>query len=135
MAVFWSSLEWLVVENPGILFLYTYSILSRTLLTYPITTQDILPEGATLVPILFGVDSTNINILDRISYCLLYLIIANLPKKIWYIYSQHAYVLVAYLPSLNVLGMEGYKGIFTDTRRMLYHYCMWIILKDLDNAI
>src|SRR3954469_19907412 len=64
----------------------------------------------------------------------LYLSIGNLPKKIRCTYSQHAYILVGYFPSLDVTGMEGDKAAFTEAKKVLYHECFRMILKDLDHA-
>ena len=90
--------------------------------------------GATLIPVIFGIDETNVNVLGRMSCYPLYLTIGNIPKKIRRTYSQHAYVLVGYLPSLNATGMEGSKAAFTEARRMLYHECMRMVIRDLDDA-
>ena len=64
----------------------------------------------------------------------LYLTIGNIPKKIWRTYSQHAYVLVGYLPYLNATGREGNQTAFIEAKRMLYHECMKTIMKDLEDA-
>jgi hypothetical protein len=93
-----------------------------------------LPKGATIIPILFGIDKTNVNTLGRMSCYPLYLSIGNLPKKVRCTYSQHAYVLVGYFPSPDATGMEGDRAAFTEAKRMLYHECLRAILKDLDYA-
>ncbi len=93
-----------------------------------------MPKGATLIPILFGIDETNINTLGRMSCYPLYLSIGNLPKKVRRTYSWHAYGLVGYFPSLDATGMEANRAVFTEAKRMLYHECMRTILKSLDHA-
>jgi hypothetical protein len=93
-----------------------------------------LPRGATLIPILLGIDETNVNALGRKSCYPIYLSIGNIPKKIRCTYNQHAYVLVGYFPSPDATGMEGNRPAFTEAKKVLYHECMRTILKDLDHA-
>lgn len=96
--------------------------------------QDTLPKGATIIPILFGVDETRVNVLGRMSCWPLYLSIGNLPKAIRRNYSSKSYVLVGYLPILEGSGKEVNKPSYTEAKRVLYHHCMRIILKCLDDA-
>ena len=119
-----------------VIYLFVFSMLSAYLVI-PImsgTHQDTLPEGATLIPILLGIDETNVNTLGRMQCHPIYLSIGNLPKKTWCTYSQHAYVLIGYLPSLHAVGMEGDRPAFTEAKSVLYHECLRLILKDIDHA-
>ena len=103
--------------------LYTFILLYVSVRCFysPITIyiifQDILPEGATIVPNLFGIEETYVTVLGNISCRSLYLTIENLPKKVCCTYSQHAYELVAYLPILKATGREADKRIFTQAKR------------------
>ena len=91
-------------------------------------------EGTTLVPVLLGIDETNVNVLGRMSCHPLYLSIGNLPKNVWCTYSQHAYILVGYFPSLDAIAMEGDRPAFTEGKRSLYQECLRSIIKDLDHV-
>jgi hypothetical protein len=120
-----------------LLFVYLFSLCYLhvwSFLSWSGTHQDTLPEGATLIPILLGIDETNVNTVGRMQCHPIYLSIGNLPKKTQCTYSQHAYVLIGYLPSLQAVGMEGDRPAFTEAKRVLYQECLMMILKDLDHA-
>lgn len=93
-----------------------------------------MPEGATVVPILFGIDETRLTRIGRISCWPIYLSIANLKKAVRRSYGCHAYVLVGYLPSLEASGRDTDKALFTEAKRVLYHLCMRTILEPLNDA-
>ena len=88
----------------------------------------------TLVPVLLGIDKTNVNVLGRMSCHPLYLSIGNLPKKVQHTYSQHAYILVGYFPSPDAIGTEADRPAFTEGKRSLYQECIRSIIKDLDHV-
>ena len=96
--------------------------------------QDVLPEGATIVLILLGVDETHLTVLGNTTCKPLYLTIRNLPKKVRQTYSCNTYALLAYLPILETTGREADKGVFTQAKRVLYHKCLQVILQSLNNA-
>ena len=93
-----------------------------------------MPEGATIIPILFGIDETNVNTQGRMSYYSLYLSIGNLPKKVWHTYSQYTYVLVEYFSSSDVTEIEGNRLAFTEVKKVLYYKYLRTILKDLNHT-
>ena len=41
---------------------------------------------------------------------------------------------MGYFPSLDATGMEENKPAFTEAKRVLYHECMRMIIKDLEDA-
>jgi hypothetical protein len=96
--------------------------------------QDTLPEGATIVPILLGIDQTCVTVIGRKSCWPLYLSIGNLPKTVRSTYSRHPYVLIGYFPILEATGREADKPAFTEAKRILYQQCMRHILEYLDDA-
>jgi hypothetical protein len=96
--------------------------------------QDVLPCGATLVPVLLGVDETCLSRFGCVAAHPLYVTIGNLPKQLRCAYHKNAYVLVAYLPILESSGNESKKPAFTEAKRKLFHHCMKIVLDHLDET-
>lgn len=98
------------------------------------TFQDNIPEGGTIIPILFGIDETRLTRIGRISCWPIYLSIGNLKKAVRRSYGRHSYVLIGYFPTLEASGRDSDKASFTEAKRVLYHRCMRIILEHLDDA-
>src|SRR5689334_17899628 len=93
--------------------------------------QDELPRGATLVPVLLGIDQTHLNIIGRAHAYPLYISIGNIHKRMRCKYSRNAYVLLALFPVLEGIGAELQKTTFTQAKRVLYHKCMETVLHKL----
>src|ERR1035438_8044018 len=90
--------------------------------------------GATLVPVLLGVDETCLSRFGCVAAHPLYVMIGNLPKQLCQAYHKNAYVLVAYLPILESSRNESKKPAFTEAKRKLFHHCMKIVLDCLDET-
>ena len=83
--------------------------------------QDVLPEGATLVSILLGVDEKHLSRLGCVVAHPLYVTIGNLPKQLRRVYQKNAYVLLAYLPILESSGNQSKKPAFIEAERKLFN--------------
>jgi hypothetical protein len=55
--------------------------------------------GATIVPIILSSDKTQITLFQNKAAYPVYMTIGNIPKSTWCKPSQHAYILLAYLPT------------------------------------
>ena len=134
--ILWNALVKLVVGNTGKVCIKCTRIQSNAtclILIMPLY-QDVLPEGATLVPILLGVDETCLSRLGYVVAHPLYVTIGNLPKQLCQAYHKNAYVLLAYLPILESSGNESKKSAFIEAKRKLFHQCMKMVLDCLDEA-
>jgi Plavaka transposase len=94
-------------------------------------TQDQLETGATIVPILLGIDETHVNLLGRMKVHPLYMTIGNIHKKIRRTYSQNAYRVLAYFPELKGTKQEREQPAFKLAKKNLYHMCMSECLNQL----
>ena len=75
----WSNWWWETQVRHAIKCTRIQSNVTYLILIMPLY-QDVLPEGATLVPILLGVDETRLSRLGRVVAHPLYVTIGNLPK-------------------------------------------------------
>ncbi|GJE91567.1 hypothetical protein PsYK624_077170 [Phanerochaete sordida] len=95
-------------------------------------TQEALPDGATVVPLIFATDKTELTAFsgDHTAYPL-YVTIGNIDSDVRCRPSQHAWKLVGYLPTAKLDGL----GLSEDSARLararLFHYCMSTILEPL----
>lgn len=89
--------------------------------------QGKLPPGATVVPILFGIDQTHCNLLGRTKMHPLYMSIGNLPNKIRRTYSRNAFQVIGDFPILEGTPKESETVAFRKAKALLYHKCMaWV---------
>jgi hypothetical protein len=95
--IHWSDFWWETQVN------YNLSKLTKIKkFTHPVHgLQCKLPLGATVVPILLGIDQTNCAVLGRTKMYPLYMSIGNLPKKIRQTYSRNSFQVIAYFPILE----------------------------------
>jgi len=96
--------------------------------------QTMLPTGATVIPVLLGVDETHLSIISCTHACLLYLSISNIAKKTWRTYSRNAYILLAFLPALDSIGAEANRVRFLEAKCTLYHKCLEVVLAKIKDA-
>ncbi|KAF8443742.1 hypothetical protein L210DRAFT_3395516 [Boletus edulis BED1] len=94
-------------------------------------TQARLPEGATIAPVILASDKTELSQFkgDKTAWPM-YLTVGNLSKDVCHEPSQHASVLLGYLPVSKLASFEnnsvaGYQ---------LFHYCMKLLLQPLVEA-
>ncbi|KAG6914685.1 hypothetical protein DXG01_015946 [Tephrocybe rancida] len=93
-------------------------------------TQDNLPEGATIAPIILSSDKTQLSQFhgDKKAWPV-YLTIGNIAKEVWRQPSAHTTILVGYLPAPKP------ERLSDSTRSLasywLFHYCMLLILEPL----
>lgn len=89
--------------------------------------------GATIIPCLLSSDKTQGTKFRNKSFYPLYLTIGNLPKELRRKPSQKAYILLAYLPVIeleNITPIERLRLMRSD----LFHLCLERILKPLERA-
>ena len=98
--------------------------------------QEVLKKekpGATILPIIISTDKTQLTTFRNKSAYPLYLTIGNIPKEICRKPSNHAYILLAYLPTTQ---LENVSNKASRHRQLanLYHACMGHILGPLKEA-
>jgi Plavaka transposase len=96
--------------------------------------QSKLPTGATVVPVLLGIDQTHCNLLGRTKMYPLYMSIGNIPKRIRRTYSRNAFPVIAYFPVLVGTPKETETVVFRKAKSLLYHKCMSWVLRSLIEA-
>jgi hypothetical protein len=112
--------EFRLVIAWAILFVMTHS-----------QSQDTLPEGATLVPILLGSDATHLtNFAGDKKAWPVYMSLGNIHSKIRNNPSKKAWRLIAYIPVVNWLDVDTIR---TTLQNRLYHECMEFVLQSLIN--
>ena len=89
--------------------------------------------GATILPIIISTDKTQLTTFRNKSAYPLYLTIGNIPKEICRKPSNHAYVLLAYLPTTRLENVTN-KSARRRQVANLYHTCMGRILEPLKTA-
>ena len=87
-----------------------------------------LPTGATVIPVLLGVDETHLSMISCTHAYPLYLSIGNIAKKTQRTYSRSAYILLAFLPVLDSIGAEANRARFLEAKHTLYHKCLEVVL-------
>ncbi|KZO97289.1 hypothetical protein CALVIDRAFT_480119 [Calocera viscosa TUFC12733] len=94
--------------------------------------QKRLPPGGTLVPLILGSDKTLLTQLtgDRYGYPV-YMSIGNLPKDIRRAPTQHAMVLIGYLPTNKFDNLGFSEDRAKIARHRLFHQCIAHLLKDI----
>ena len=90
--------------------------------------QTMLPKGATVIPVLLGVDETHLSMISCTHAYPLYLSISNIAKKTQWTYSRSAYILLAFLPVLDSIGAEANQVRFLKAKCTLYHKCLEVVL-------
>ncbi|KAG6825968.1 hypothetical protein H0H92_001684, partial [Tricholoma furcatifolium] len=100
------------------------------------STQEALEKdkpGATIVPIIISTDKTQLTLFRNKSAYPVYLSIGNIPKEIRCKPSNHAYVLLGYLPTTR---LENETNAAARRRKLanLYHACLGKILAPLGEA-
>ncbi|KAF8579423.1 hypothetical protein K439DRAFT_1620543 [Ramaria rubella] len=88
-------------------------------------TQMKLPDGATIIPIIFSSDKTQLSIFS------VYMTIGNLPKAIRCKPSSGAQVLVGYLPTVDLEGSDLSSNAARVAHARLFHYAMTQILQSI----
>ncbi|KZT56214.1 hypothetical protein CALCODRAFT_419400, partial [Calocera cornea HHB12733] len=92
--------------------------------------QKEVPEGATVIPLIFGTDKTLLTQMsgDRYGYPI-YLSIGNIPKALRRAPSQRAMLLVGYLPTnkLDHLGLK--EDDARAARQRMIHQCLTHLLE------
>src|SRR5260221_12160260 len=91
------------------------------------TTLEAHRPGATVIPVIVSSDKTQLTLFcDKMAYPI-YLTIGNIPKDIRRKPSRHAQILIGYIPTTKLAGMENKSG-----RRCalanLFHACMQNVL-------
>jgi len=94
----WSTFWW---EIQVYIQFYPLYINSKTNVNNILYSQDKLESGATIIPILLGIDETYVNLLGCTKVHPLYITIGNIHKKIRQTYSRNAYQVLAYFPVLE----------------------------------
>ncbi|KAJ3489169.1 hypothetical protein NLI96_g2326 [Meripilus lineatus] len=97
--------------------------------------QEELPEGSTVVPVIFATDKTQVTQFNgSTSMYPLYMTIGNISKATCRRPSRHAWILVAYLPTakLKNLGLTELEGKVA--RGRLFHKCMREVVRPLIGA-
>ncbi|KAF8800597.1 hypothetical protein BYT27DRAFT_7216882 [Phlegmacium glaucopus] len=96
-------------------------------------TQKLLPEGATIAPVILSSDKTNLSCFsgDKQAW-LVYLSIGNIEKEVRRQPTARAMVLVAYLPVAELQCFS--KGKWSAQGYQLFYECMRMILKPLVKA-
>ena len=91
-----------------------------------------LPDGATVVPIIFSSDKTQLSMFsgDHTAYPV-YMTIGNIPKAIHHKPSSGIQVLVGYLPTVDLEGSDLSFNATRVARAWMFHYAMTIIVKPL----
>lgn len=97
--------------------------------------QATLPDGATVVPIILSSDKTQLSVFsgDKTAYPV-YLTIGNIPKSIRRKPSQHAQILLAYLPTDSLDGAELSEDAARVARARMFHFVMSIVMEPLKAA-
>ena len=99
-------------------------------------TQDAVEKntpGATIIPIILSSDKTQITLFRNKAAYPVYMTIGNIPKSIWRKPSQHAYILVAYLPTSQLQHITN-KAARRRTLANVFHACMGRITEPLKVA-
>ncbi|KAI0039517.1 hypothetical protein FA95DRAFT_1585270 [Auriscalpium vulgare] len=96
-------------------------------------TQMKLSDGATVVPVVFSSDKTLLtNFSGDDSAYPLYLTIGNIDKDVRRKPSNHAHMLVGYLPTPDLSHLS--KTIASTVRARIYHHAMKVIVQSLEAA-
>ncbi|KAF8573203.1 hypothetical protein K439DRAFT_1625236 [Ramaria rubella] len=95
-------------------------------------TQVKLPDGATVVLIIFSSDKMQLSMFsgDHTAYPI-YMTIGNIPKAIQCKPSSGAQVLVGYLPTVDLEGSNFSENVAHVARMHLFHYAMMHIVQPL----
>ncbi|KAH9929290.1 uncharacterized protein B0H18DRAFT_1117630 [Fomitopsis serialis] len=95
----------------------------------------LLPEGAALAPVIISTDKTQLTQFsgNKTAYPV-YLTLGNIPRSIRRKPSQHACILLGYLPVSKVVGDKMTKRERKARSQRLFHEAMSIILKPLVRA-
>jgi len=83
--------------------------------------------GATIIPLIVSTDKTQLTVFGRKQAYLVYLTIGNIPKDVRRKPSQRAQMLIGYIPTTKLKGIENQAAC----RRALtniFHSCMQIVL-------
>ncbi|KAJ3477772.1 hypothetical protein NLI96_g10232 [Meripilus lineatus] len=97
--------------------------------------QEELPEGSTVVPVIFATDKTQVTQFNgSTSMYPLYMTIGNITKAIHRQPSRHAWILVAYLPTAKLNNLSLTKLEAKVARARLFHKCMRVVVAPLIEA-
>lgn len=135
--IHWSDFWWETQVIIYILYVLGLTYFCSCIINYLVLVRELqikLPLGATLVPILFGIDQTHCDLLGRRKMYPLYMSIGNILKRTRRTYSRNAFPVIAYFPVLEGTPKETEKGMFRKAKALLYHNCMSWIIRGLIDA-
>jgi len=84
-------------------------------------------SGATVVPLIVSTDKTQLTVFGGKMAYPVYITIRNIPKEIWWKPSQCAQMLIGYIPTTKLKGIQN-KAACSRTLVNLFHSCMQIVL-------
>ncbi|KAJ3476559.1 hypothetical protein NLI96_g11070 [Meripilus lineatus] len=94
-----------------------------------------LPEGSTIVPVIFATDKTQVTQFNgSTSMYPLYMTIGNIPKATRRRPSRHAWILVAYLPTAKLKNLNLTELEAKVARARLFHKSMRVVVEPLISA-
>ncbi|TDL22030.1 hypothetical protein BD410DRAFT_723580 [Rickenella mellea] len=97
--------------------------------------QDLLPEGATISPVILSTDKTQLTLFSGSKQAYpVYLTIGNLPRSIRRKPSQQACILLAYLSAEKITSSNLTESQKRARMHQLFHESMRIVLKPLIEA-
>ena len=108
------------------IFAFTSSYVDRTI---KVAVEQKTP-GATIVPVIFSSDKTQVTLFRNKAAYRVYLTIGNIPKHLRRQPSRHAYILITYLPTTKLEHIQV-KAAHRRATENLFHACMSCVTKPL----